>query len=279
MKRCFVIICIFLFLFNYVSVSASSLSDEGGYSEDLYEYEKELNEEDQKIEDEWSQEDRELQRFIGINRDCVWQVYCTTMYEWWEKDAKKYFSEEYINAGNSYDLHISVTAIMVSDYNKGEKGTERRWERKMLGGFIDKDAGRKTEYYKIQQALKYYVVSMKEIGQPVYFEYEDWQQEQIDQHAKEGDIPEYYLKNSYLFQDGTCIPEEVTIEPTEEVTEKEKVDDTLSGHGQSKEKNIDKKENNVISFFLGGGFTLVLTAVAGVVYFVVNKKRKRSEFE
>lgn len=218
------------------------------------------DEEDQYIEEAIAEESADIERFNGFSEDIVWQVVCTELYQIFHDEKEYGLWEDYYLEKNNYELKIEVLPIYIEDVNEMNEKRIEDWEESWKNCFKAEVVPEDTKYYKLMAAIENYVVTQRWIGEPVSFKYTEEEQAVFDEYAKKGYIPEYYVNN------GEVVSNEVSAEPE------------IGNENVSKE-NKEDKSGSVLAFFLGGGITLTLMIIAGIVYLVLYKKRKKEEFE
>ena len=191
-------------------------------------------------------------RFVGQPATNVWQIYCTEIWDICNNDYeyKEPNMFDYNTIINSAKTYASKGYL---DENS-KKIHHHLWERRIKDGYIPEN----TSYYKLELQLEYYIQYQQDIGEPVSFDYNEYEQDLFDKDAKNGvsvDISE------------TLVPD-VTTSSNETVSEKEKVQKTDSSNTSS-----------FVTFLLEGGFTLILTAILGIILLImyIYKKRKQEK--
>lgn len=223
---------------------------------------------DEYIEEQIADENADIERFNGFSEDIVWQVVCTELYQIYnDKNEYGLWKDSYLE-NNDYDLMVQVIPIYVREIADLDEEAIEDWKENWKNGFNENVVPEETKYYKLMEALENYAETQSIIGDPVYFNYTDSEQETFNNYAKEGFIPEYYINNT---RNNTSTETEQS--PQEEVNTKDLDTDSTEQTPTTKEK-FDIK-----SFFLGGGITLVLMVISGILYLVAYEKRKRNELK
>lgn len=223
---------------------------------------------DEDIEIQIADENADIERFNGFSEDIVWQVVCTELYQiYTDKNEYGLWTTSYLEH-NGYNLMTQVIPIYVSKIANLDEAAIEDWKETWSYGFNENVVPEETKYYKLMEALENYAETQSIIGDPVYFNYTDSEQETFNNYAKEGFIPEYYINNT---RNNTSTETEQS--PQEEVDAKDLDTDS------TEQAPATKKKFDIKLFFRGGGITLVLMVISGILYLVAYKKRKRNELK
>lgn len=191
-------------------------------------------------------------RFVGQPATNVWQIYCTEMWDichndYEYKEPNMYDYDSIINSAKKYASLDNLDEHTIKVHH-------HLWERCIKDGYTPEDTG----YYQLELQLEYYILYQKDIGEPVSFDYNEYEQSLIDKDARNGvsvDISQ------------TLVPDP-TASSTVAASSKEKV-----------QKPDASNMNPFVTFLLEGGFTLIVTGILGIIIIVmyIYKKRKQEE--
>lgn len=185
-------------------------------------------------------------RFVGQPETNVWQIYCTEMWDichnnYEYKEPNMFDYDTIINSAKSY--------ANISNIDEHDKKIQHHlWERRIKEGYTLENTG----YYQLELQLEYYILYQKDIGEPVSFDYNEYEQSLIDKDAK----------------NGVSVDISQTLVPAS----------TASSDEEVRKKNINNT-NPFVTFLLEGGFTLIVTAILGIVIVImyIYKKRKQED--
>lgn len=211
---------------------------------------------DENYEKEISEKNAELERFVGLPKDIVWQIYCTELWQILKEDTKD-FDERYIS---SYEEEIGYTQSFSQRIQRASDSAIKRHEDTWSSGIKEGVKVEETRYYRLQKALVYYLQMQITIGDPIIFNYTEHEQSLFNEDAKKGIKPDIEdLKN---------INEE-----------KNNVEDLKGNESNLQKKKIINKKEQFTSFLLGGGITLIVTIILGIILFIQYLKKRKKQFE
>lgn len=222
-----------------------------------FSYARDYEKEDEEYERQLAEETEEIERFIGMQKDAVWQIFCTEMYQILQEDIEMY-KDGYITEA-SYSDEVGYAASFSKNIQSMSEDSIRWQEHTWTYGFKEDVVVEETRYYRLNKALEYYLQTQIALGEPVVFDYTEYEQSLFDDDAKNGVMPE--------------IETEEEIEVEDEITEQVIV--------ENEEENIESKsmKDKFISFMLSGGITLSITVVLGVILIYINMKKRKKEKE